>query len=260
MRRHQSFGTVVIGKSVLIREGIVRILRAENFRVLASISYPDELASTVRADQLLFLIIHNIADEFNLILTQMALVRERFPEGRIAIIGDHYGSTEPHLAFQAGAHGYFVSAISCDVFVKSIELVMMGETVFPPPLLSSRLPARSHHHPEITLPHREDKMASPGPADDATMPKLSPREMAILRHLIEGNSNKSIARKIDIAEATVKVHVKAIPRKIRVQNRTQAAIWGMNNTLLLQPANSNSLLLLIDTEERERRTGTESEN
>ena len=103
-------------------------------------------------------------------------------------------------------------------------------------------------------------MASPGPADDATMPKLSPREMAILRHLIEGNSNKSIARKIDIAEATVKVHVKAILRKIRVQNRTQAAIWGMNNTLLLQPANSNSLLLLIDTEERERRTGTESEN
>jgi len=72
--------------------------------------------------------------------------------------------------------------------------------------------------------------------------------MAILRCLIEGNSNKSIARKIDIAEATVKVHVKAILRKIRVQNRTQAAIWGMNNALLLQPANNNSLLLSTDTD------------
>jgi hypothetical protein len=51
----------------------------------------------------------------------------------------------------------------------------------------------------------------------------------ILRCLIEGGSNKSIARKNDIAEATVKVHVKAILRKIRVHNRTQAAIWGMNN-------------------------------
>ena len=58
--------------------------------------------------------------------------------------------------------------------------------------------------------------------------------------LIAGNSNKSIARKIDIAEATVKVHVKAILRKIRVQNRTQAAIWGMNNGSLVRPTNDGS--------------------
>jgi two-component system nitrate/nitrite response regulator NarL len=46
--------------------------------------------------------------------------------------------------------------------------------------------------------------------------------------LVKGDSNKSIARKIEIAEATVKVHVKAILRKIGVHNRTQAAIWAMN--------------------------------
>ncbi|MBN8977780.1 MAG: hypothetical protein J0I08_15000, partial [Rhizobiales bacterium] len=66
---------------------------------------------------------------------------------------------------------------------------------------------------------------------------------------VKGNSNKGIARKIDIAEATVKVHVKAILRKIRVQNRTQAAIWGMNNVLPVQPANSNSLLPAVDASE-----------
>jgi two-component system nitrate/nitrite response regulator NarL len=63
--------------------------------------------------------------------------------------------------------------------------------------------------------------------------------------LIEGDSNKSIARKIDIAEATVKVHVKAILRKIRVQNRTQAAIWGMKNGSLA-PANNNSPLSTVE--------------
>ena len=78
--------------------------------------------------------------------------------------------------------------------------------------------------------------------ESTAAPLLSPRETAILLCLIDGNSNKSIARKIGITEATVKAHVKAILRKIRVQNRTQAAIWGMNNALLLQPANSNSLL------------------
>jgi DNA-binding CsgD family transcriptional regulator len=65
-------------------------------------------------------------------------------------------------------------------------------------------------------------------------------DQRLLRCLIEGYSNKCIARKIDIAEATVKVHVKAILRKIRVQNRTQAAIWGMNNGSLKRPADDSS--------------------
>ena len=53
--------------------------------------------------------------------------------------------------------------------------------------------------------------------------------------------NKVIARKIDIAEATVKVHIKAILRKIRVQNRTQAAIWAMNhNSALLAVSNGSA--------------------
>jgi two-component system nitrate/nitrite response regulator NarL len=55
---------------------------------------------------------------------------------------------------------------------------------------------------------------------------LSGREEAILRLLTEGAPNKIIARKLGMAEATVKVHVKAILRKLRAQNRTQAAMWA----------------------------------
>lgn len=223
MRRHQSFGTILIGKSVLMREGIARILRAENFRILASIAYPDELTGTVRAQQLLFLIVHT-GDDFDHAVTQIAFVKEHYPHGRVAVVADHYGSTEPTLAFKAGAAGYFVSAISCNAFVKSIELVMMGETIFPPAFQSATLTGKTDPHPDpapvsvpATIPVSDGK-APPGPAEDVAAPQLSPREMAILRCLIEGNSNKSIARKIDIAEATVKVHVKAILRKIRVQN------------------------------------------
>jgi two-component system, NarL family, nitrate/nitrite response regulator NarL len=58
---------------------------------------------------------------------------------------------------------------------------------------------------------------------------LSARQLAILRCLSEGDSNKVIARKISISEGTVKVHVKAILRKIQVHNRTQAAIWALNH-------------------------------
>jgi two-component system nitrate/nitrite response regulator NarL len=60
-------------------------------------------------------------------------------------------------------------------------------------------------------------------------PALSARQQSILCCLIQGDSNKTIARKMAIAEATVKVHVKAILRRTRVHNRTQAAIWAMSN-------------------------------
>ena len=60
-------------------------------------------------------------------------------------------------------------------------------------------------------------------------PRLSEREARILDGLVKGQANKVIARTCDITEATVKVHMKSIMRKIRVENRTQAAIWAMEN-------------------------------
>jgi DNA-binding NarL/FixJ family response regulator len=61
------------------------------------------------------------------------------------------------------------------------------------------------------------------------VPSLSRREMLILRMLMQGASNKVIARNLVITESTVKVHMKAILRKLRLQNRTQAAIWARNH-------------------------------
>jgi two-component system nitrate/nitrite response regulator NarL len=58
---------------------------------------------------------------------------------------------------------------------------------------------------------------------------LSEREEQILKSVVKGHGNKMIARTLDIAEATVKVHMKSVLRKIRVANRTQAAIWALEN-------------------------------
>ena len=68
------------------------------------------------------------------------------------------------------------------------------------------------------------------PTFDHMPRKLSHREMGILRCLMQGEPNKIIARQFDITEATVKVHIKAILRKICVRNRTQAAVWAHNHS------------------------------
>ena len=155
------------------------------------------------------------------------------------IVADHYRLSELVSAFRAGANGYFVDVITCDAFIKSIEVVMMGETVFPPDFLSFVRDPGSDFFGK-SEPHEQDNRPILFSTEDATAPQLSPREKTILRCLVEGDTNKSIARKIDIAEATVKVHVKAILCNIGVQNRTQAAIWAMNNGSLTRSASGTS--------------------
>jgi two-component system nitrate/nitrite response regulator NarL len=113
---------------------------------------------------------------------------------------------------------------------------MMGETIFPPAFMSSILHAESDHFAKAE-PRNDNERAIAFTPERSITQQLSPREKSIMQCLIAGDSNKCIARKIDIAEATVKVHVKAILRKIRVQNRTQAAIWGMNHGSLVRPIN-----------------------
>ena len=239
MRRRQSFATILVGKSILLREGLAKILRSANFRILASVSCADDLLpSKLQSHQPLFLVVHT-GDDFEAAVEQIELLRDQHPGGRIAIVADHYRLGELVSAFRAGANGYFVDIMTCDVFIKSMELVMMGETIFPPAFLSFVL------DPEGTLlgetaPRDENNQAMPIRTKNPFAPQLSTREKLILRCLIQGDSNKCIARKINIAEATVKVHVKAILRKIRVHNRTQAAIWGMNNETLTRPANDSS--------------------
>ena len=249
MRRRYSFATVVVGRNSLRREGLAGILRSANFRILASISCADDLlTSKVQPDQTLFLIIHN-GDDFDGAIEQIELFRERHTGGRIALVADHYRLTELVSAFRAGATGYFVDLMSCDAFIKSLELVMMGETVFPPAFLSCVLDSESERMHEAG-PRGDNREVILGVEEEPIAPQLSPREKSILRCLIEGDSNKCIARKIDIAEATVKVHVKAILRKIRVQNRTQAAIWGMNNRFLARLSNGKLPHATADAAER----------
>ncbi|MDH2355972.1 response regulator transcription factor [Bradyrhizobium sp. SSUT112] len=226
MRRRQSCETVLIGKNVLIREGIAKILHAANFHIPVSASSPEELPHSLQAEKLTFLIVHT-GDGFNQAIAQIGFVKDRYPDARIAILSDNYRPVDLASAFRAGANGYFVNVNSCDAFIKSIELVTMGETVFPPAFLSFALDANRERE---TAEPSECEQAILAVAEDAIVPQLSAREKAGRAScLIEGDSNKCIARKINIAEATVKVHVKAILRKVRVQNRTQAAIWGMNH-------------------------------
>jgi two-component system nitrate/nitrite response regulator NarL len=130
-------------------------------------------------------------------------------------VADRYRAAELVSVFRAGASGCFVEGITSDEFIKSLELVIIGAVVLPTTFLPDVL-GREEHRSDAT---------------DQITPQLSPRERLILQCLVEGDSNKSISKKFDCSDSTVKVHVKAILRKLRVHNRTQAALWGMTKRM-----------------------------
>src|SRR5215217_497087 len=136
MSRRQSSAIIVVGKSILLREGLARILSAANFHILASVSCATDLLPTkIQLHQPLFLAVHT-GDDFDATLQQIELFRDQHSSGRIVILTDHYRMDDMVLAFRAGVNGYFVDLMTSDVFIKSVELVMMGETIFPPGFLA----------------------------------------------------------------------------------------------------------------------------
>jgi two-component system nitrate/nitrite response regulator NarL len=118
---------------------------------------------------------------------------------------------EATSAFHAGANAYLAAVTSSEALIKSLELVMAGAAIFPFETLSKVL---GNNGTSRRVAHRGNT--------------LTPRQKTILGCLADGISNKDIARKLDTTEATVKVHMKEILRKLGVQNRTQAAMWALS--------------------------------
>jgi two-component system nitrate/nitrite response regulator NarL len=231
--------------NVLLKEGLSRILSEADFSIVASSSFVDDhVLSTLPHEQSVLLII-DVSDDFESGLRQIASFKRRHPGGRVAVLGDQRNPTEMVSAFRAGANAYLVKIASCEAFVKALELVLLGVTFLPPELLALVSDRKSRN--AIEDGHGDDDDDGDGNDDTGLVgsdvetneripsalsggaQQLSVRQRAILRRLVQGDSNKTIARRMTMAEATVKVHVKAILRKIGVHNRTQAAIWAMRN-------------------------------
>jgi two-component system nitrate/nitrite response regulator NarL len=139
------------------------------------------------------------------------------------MLADHLDPATIVRALNAGIHGLCSTGMERDALIKALELVMLGETFISSAMALTMLNGTPQ-------PQESASNVTPGLTaanDTATRAhKLSSREVEILGHLMEGESNKVIAKKLDIAEATIKVHIKAILRKVRVKNRTQAAMWA----------------------------------
>ncbi|MER8459699.1 response regulator transcription factor [Mesorhizobium sp. M0923] len=227
----KSFMTVLVSQSELLREGLVLILDAAKFRILFSAAcVHDLLQKPLPKHRSILLIMDLDGTDAGAGFAQISEFKGIYPTSHVVALADHCRPNDIVSALRAGADAYLTKVAAHDTFIKALELVMLGQTVLPAE--TSTFIQDIRHGLKHDAVHEFTNVAVTMENTDREPSMLSTREDCIIRCLIGGESNKTIARKINIAEATVKVHVKAILRKIRVGNRTQAAVWAMNHGML----------------------------
>ena len=127
-------------------------------------------------------------------------------------------------ALRKGAKGYLLKDMEPDELVAALHDIAGGKTVIAPDL--TPVLAELVRHGDSADGAFGEQRQIPTPFS-----QLTPREMEILRHLSEGQSNKAIARNLDISDGTVKLHVKAILRKLKVHSRVEAAVMAVEQGL-----------------------------
>lgn len=224
---------LIVERHPLLRELLAKILPKGRFRVVGSVYSVAELTPDLLAQGSPLLLLLGATGHPEATAAEVRAIRDLEAGAKTVVLSSDHNVDEIIMALQAGADGCVSQVAGADALIKALELVIAGETVLVSPKLPSVLirpqqPAEAGQHDDTREP---DGGAARSNGGEACISLLSGRERLTLSILADGNSNKLIARKLGVAEATVKVHVRSILRKIGVQNRTQAALWASQNGL-----------------------------
>lgn len=207
--------TFLIDANKLFREGLKRLLEDSPFQIMAEAGNMREGITIAEQGDRAKLVLLDLTTGTEDEADALRRLRQLLPEARIVVLTSDLCTRRLSSALEAGADGYLMKDLSADALAQSLRLVMLGEKVFPTHLAALLITGRVATNVAPDMP--------------TSRKGLSQREVQILRCLLSGDSNKMIANQLAITEATVKVHLKSLLRKINASNRTQAAIWALNN-------------------------------
>lgn len=155
----------------------------------------------------------------------IAGLREASQGSRVLMLTVSEDGQDLAAALRNGAQGYLLKTIDGDLLAQAIRRAARGEPVVSPEMMGKLVAAFQSQGapPPEPLPEEEEPASV-----------LSPREEDVLREIARGLSNKEIARALDIAETTVKIHVQHILRKLGLSSRVQAAVYASDRHRLTE--------------------------
>jgi DNA-binding NarL/FixJ family response regulator len=210
----------------LIREalrGVLKELRPDAVVLEASNGGQGMQLMTDQADINLVLLDLNLPDRDG--FAMLAELRERYLATSVVVLSGQQDRGSVVKALDLGALGFIPKSAQREVMLAALELVFAGGIYIPPEILSRQEP--------IAAPPQPSAEAS------RTLPKelgLTERQLEVLALIMRGKSNKAISRVLDVAEPTVKNHITAILKVLKVTNRTEAVLSVLRSGWELPPA------------------------
>ncbi|WP_043458509.1 response regulator [Azohydromonas australica] len=217
---------LVVDDHTLFRRGLIALLGADaRFAVVAEAGDAGEAQRHAQALQPDLVLLDNHLPGVNGVDALRGL-KEAAPKARVLMLTVSEDERDLAAALRNGAQGYLLKTIDSEALAVSIVRCMRGDSVVSPEMTAKLVAAFQ------SLSAAPPAPAAPAAAEPADpIVTLSPREREILRHIARGASNKEIARALDIAETTVKIHVQHILRKLNLSSRVQAAVYAAERGL-----------------------------
>lgn len=222
-----SLRILVIDDHTLFRVGLQGLLEHRGIQVVAAVGDGQEglaLADQLRPDVVLLDMRMPGMDGLGVLrhLRQSGL---KMP---IAMLTTSSNEQDLVEALRSGAQGYLIKDMEPDDLVLALRDIVAGKTVVAPDLA-----------PVLAKVVQGESVTA---RDPSPFSELTPREGEILGLLAEGQSNKAIARNLGISDGTVKLHVKAILRKLGVHSRVEAAVIAVEQGLRSNRTEANRAL------------------
>jgi len=197
----------IVAPDGLIRDGVLHLLSRHRFEIVAEGTASVVLEGTPSLSPEILVV---AMTPFPEAVQIVKISRTAYPGTKVIVISDQMELERAASYIDAGASAFVPSSIASSELVKIIALAALDMTIVPSAALGRGV---------------RDEQARPSESNqcETRIRGLSPREASVLTLVKRGESNKQIARHLEIAEATVKVHVKSILRKLAARNRTEAA-------------------------------------
>ncbi len=221
---HQTYripGTVLIADDhAMFRFGLMRFLREKCEAATVHEAETFDAAVELLSDKSISLAIFDLDMPGLTMVSDLAVVRRRRPDVRCVVLTGSTDRGDVLEALAVGMHGFIVKDCGLDSMIDRLAYVMSGE-VYVPPFIADCAAA----------PSAEPRRAAPAEAKSATSSPalaqpLSVRQRQVLEGIVVGMSNKEIARRLDISEGTVKMHIGALYRVLGASNRAHAVSLG----------------------------------
>jgi DNA-binding NarL/FixJ family response regulator len=200
---------LLVDDHALFREGLKFLLRS-----LDAALEVDEASDCAKALE------HAAARSYDLVLLDLkipgvaglealAALRDAIPGAPLVVLSGEDNPAVVRAAIERGAMGFIPKSSTPEVLIQALRLVLAHGVYLPPAVLNSAGSVAS-------------ASAASQAAGQATLPGLTPRQMDVLRCVIQGKPNKIIARELDLSEGTVKAHLSSVLRALGTRNRTEA--------------------------------------